>query len=123
MRRLPTKWHGLLDYLVSALVIALPFLAGWQGGARWCFVTLGFLGIGYSLVTDYEWGAVGLLPMPIHLTLDAVFGAAMLVLAATLELGAFAWASAVVGALALLLVLITERRPNASPHPIRPHMP
>lgn len=123
MRRLPTKWHGLLDYLVSALVIALPFLAGWQSGARWWFVALGCLGVGYSLITDYEWGAVRLLPMPMHLILDAAFGVAMLMLAATLDLGASAWAPAVIGGLALLLVVITERWPHSSPHTIRSTTP
>ncbi|MBB5046604.1 hypothetical protein HNR60_001352 [Rhodopseudomonas rhenobacensis] len=35
MRIVPTSLHGAIDYLVSALVIALPFLVDWQGAARW----------------------------------------------------------------------------------------
>jgi hypothetical protein len=71
-----TRLHGMLDYLVSALVIALPILVGWHG-ARWTFVALGCLGIIYCLLTDYERGAVLLLPMTLHLVLDAVSGIAM----------------------------------------------
>lgn len=123
MRRLPTTWHGLLDYLVSALVIALPFLAGWPANTLWYFIALGLFGIGYSLITDYEWGAVHLLPMPLHLTLDAVFGVAMLAFAVTLDLGAYRWAPGVVGVLALGLVVITERWPRSSPHTVRSNTP
>lgn len=123
MQIVPTRLHGLLDYLLSMLVIALPFVAGWHGVARWSFIALGGLGIAYSLMTDYEWGVVRVLPMPLHLALDAIFGAAMVVLAAVLDLRGYVWLVVAIGILAWVLVLITERRPGSPTPEIRGRAP
>ncbi|HEU0014224.1 MAG TPA: SPW repeat protein [Longimicrobium sp.] len=74
--RLPTRVHGMLDYALGALIAASPWLLGFaDGGAEtWVPVVVGLGGIGYSLFTDYELGAVRRLPMPVHLALDAVGG-------------------------------------------------
>ncbi len=37
----------------------------------------GLAGLGYGLITDYELGALGALPMPAHLALDAAKGLCM----------------------------------------------
>lgn len=76
MRFLSTKTHGMLDYLLGALLIALPWLLGFaRGGAEtWVPVLLGAGVLGYSLLTDYELGVVRRLPMPVHLWLDALGG-------------------------------------------------
>ena len=77
MRFLPTWVHGMLDYLVGALLIAVPWLLGFaRGGAEtWIPVLLGAGAIVYSLFTDYELGLVRRLSMPTHLGLDAGSGA------------------------------------------------
>jgi hypothetical protein len=74
--RLPTRVHGILDYLVAALLIALPWLAGFaRGGAEtWVPVGLGVLTLVYSALTDYETGLLRRLPMPTHLLLDGLAG-------------------------------------------------
>ncbi len=71
-----TKVHGILDYLVGILLIAAPWLFGFAdaGAAAWVPIILGVGLILYSLVTRYEWGVVGLIPMPVHLVLDAASG-------------------------------------------------
>lgn len=76
MRRIPTRIHGILDYLVGALFIAVPWLLGFErGGAETIvFVALGTGAMLYSLVTDYELGAVRLMPMRTHLMLDVGSG-------------------------------------------------
>lgn len=117
LRVIPTRFHGAIDYLVSVLVLALPFTAGEQGGLRWVFAAVGCAGIIYSLITDYEWGVVRLLPMPWHLALDVVFGAAMLALGIILWLSLLGVISAVIGIAALILAAITELRPRTA-HPI-----
>lgn len=72
-----TRFHGLLDY---ATVANLPILfralhAGpdtqrlADGGAGAVLI--------YSLLTDYERGAIRKIPMPAHLVLDAVLGATL----------------------------------------------
>lgn len=78
-RFLPTRIHGILDYLWSVLLAATPWLLphpqGAQGGAE-IWVPVGFAAGAavYSLLTDYELGVVRVLPMRVHLLLDVVGG-------------------------------------------------
>jgi hypothetical protein len=75
--RLPTRIHGMLDYLLGALLIASPWLFGFGedlGPARWVPVALGIGVLLYSLFTDYELGVVKKVQMPVHLFLDALGG-------------------------------------------------
>lgn len=77
MRFIPTRIHGVLDYLVGVLLIAAPYLFGFAtGGAKqWLPMILGIGAIGYSLLTRYELGLVPVISMPGHLWLDALSGA------------------------------------------------
>jgi hypothetical protein len=79
--RLPTRVHGILDYLLGALLIASPWLFGFaDGGAeQWVPVALGAGVLLYSVFTDYELGLVKKLQMPAHLFLDALGGLALAV--------------------------------------------
>ena len=72
MRFIPTRIHGMLDYLMGALLIVSPWLFGFnRGGAEtWIPIILGAGVIAYSLVTDYELSATRKLPMSTHLMLD-----------------------------------------------------
>lgn len=81
MRFIPTQIHGAMDYLMGLVLIAAPWLLGFaDGGAEtWIPVILGAGAILYSLMTDYELGAVRLIPMPVHLGLDAASGALLAV--------------------------------------------
>lgn len=76
MRFIPTRVHGIIDYLMGALLIAAPWIFGFnRGGAEtWVPVILGAGVILYSLFTDYELGAVRKLSMPAHLMMDVVGG-------------------------------------------------
>ena len=77
MRLIPTRVHGILDYVVGALLLVVPPIVSSPGsGARfWVPAALGAGAIVYALVTDYELGVARLLPMPAHLLLDALSGA------------------------------------------------
>jgi hypothetical protein len=77
MRIIPTRIHGMLDYAMGLLLIAAPWIFGFaDGGAlQWVPIILGAGAILYSLVTDYELGVARMLPMPVHLGLDAANGA------------------------------------------------
>ena len=74
--RLPTRIHGVLDYLIGALLVGAPWLFGFAaGGAEtWVPVAAGVLVVLYSLFTDYEMGAVRRIEMPVHLFMDAILG-------------------------------------------------
>ena len=77
MRFIPTRVHGLLDYLTAGVLIAAPLILGLRknGTQTWLPVALGVGTIGYSLLTDYELGLFKVIPMPAHLALDAANGA------------------------------------------------
>lgn len=111
MRFLPTRLHGILDYVVGLIVIALPIAFSLQGAALLALVGLGVLAIGYSLLTDYELGVVRFLRVRFHLALDFAFGVALLLtptifdLPSALHLPVYA-----IGVLAIVLAWITKIR-------------
>lgn len=73
---IPPRIHGMLDYLVGAFLIALPWLFGVDGGGGRTLIPI-LLGAGtilYSLFTDYEMGLVPRIPLPVHLGLDVAVG-------------------------------------------------
>ena len=77
MRFIPTQVHGVLDYLTAGVLIAAPSVLGFREHGMHTGLprALGVGTIGYSLLTDYELGLVKIIPMPMHLTLDAANGA------------------------------------------------
>ena len=77
MRIVSTKTHGVLDYLTGAALLAAPKALGLEDVAS-SARALKLAGSGataYSMLTDYELGVAKLLPMPVHLALDAASGA------------------------------------------------
>lgn len=76
MAILSTRTHGMLDYSMGVLLLVAPYLFGFANGgaAQWVPMVIGAGGILYSLLTRYELGAVRLIPMPVHLGLDAASG-------------------------------------------------
>jgi hypothetical protein len=121
MRIIPTRVHGVIDYLTGALLVAAPWLLGFADGsaAQWVPIILGAMVLVQSLVTDYKLGVARLLPMPAHLILDALNG---VVLAASPWLFGFAervWVPhVVIGLLEIVVSLLTikDREPAASGH-------
>ena len=115
MQVLSTRTHGVIDYVVSAFLIVAPYLFGFADGsaAQWVPMALGVAGIGYSLLTRYELGAVPLLPMPAHLGLDVLNG---VILASSPWVFGFAprvyLPHLVIGLMELAVVLMSERRPR-----------
>ena len=119
MRFIPTRIHGVLDYLVGALLIAGPWLFEFaRGGAEtWVPVVLGASAIFYSLFTDYEAGEVRSILMPTHLMLDLGSG---VFLAASPWLFGFAdyvWKPhVIVGLIEVGTALMTRRVPADGLH-------
>jgi len=77
MRFIPTRVHAVLDYVTAGVLIAAPAMLGLRknGMQTWLPMALGVGTIGYSVFTDYELGLCKIIPMPMHLTLDAANGA------------------------------------------------
>jgi len=111
MKIIDRKTHGYLDYLVGLLLIAAPFIFNfYEGGSEsWIPIILGAGTIVYSLITDYELGVVGMIPMKTHLTIDVVSG---IFLAASPWLFGFAdhifWPHLLVGIIEILVPLMTD---------------
>ena len=76
-----TKMHAMEDYAMGVLLIAAPYIFGFanHAAAQWVPTVVGVAILGASMLTRYELGVYGLIPMPMHLMLDA--GAAILLIA------------------------------------------
>lgn len=77
MTRMSTKTHGVLDLLTAGTLVALPRILGWGDRVTKTLTTLGIGSLGYSLLTNYEFGLMRVLPMRAHLAMDAASGAAL----------------------------------------------
>ena len=118
MRFIPTKVHGVLDYLVAIALIFAPLIFGFSDLGGPAVIIPVVLGIGlilYSLFTRYELGAFKLIGMPVHLVFDVV---ASLFLIASPFLFGFAdeapnaWVPhIVVGVAVIVVVLFSKPQP------------
>lgn len=121
LRFLPTRVHGVLDYLVGVALILAPNIfqfSGMGGPAVIVPRILGVVLIVYSVFTRYEWGLVKIIAMPYHLVVDLL---ASLFLAASPFIFGFVNNSPnvwlphlVVGIVVVLVVLVTQTQPGTS---------
>lgn len=115
MQFIPTRVHGVIDYLVAVLLIASPWLFDFSdGGAKtWIPVALG-IGIAlYSVLTDYELGLMRMIPMPIHLLLDVGGGIFLAVSPWLFGFSDEVWIPFVaIGVFDILAAALTERTPS-----------
>lgn len=78
MRIIPTRLHGLVDYLWGVSLIVLPFLLEIPRPAAWFLAGLGVFALIYSMSTDDELGFVRFLRIRFHLVLDGILGLTLL---------------------------------------------
>jgi len=115
MRFMTTRMHGIADYLVGIVLIIAPYLFGFADGsaAQWIPQILGVGAIAYSLLTDYELGAMRVIPMPVHLGIDFMSGLLLLV---SPWLFGFAdrvyWPHVIFGLIEIGASLTTQTRPH-----------
>jgi len=115
MRMIPTRVHGVLDYIVGIVLITAPWLFDFADGGvkQWVPVILGLGALLYSLMTNYELGVMRVIPMPVHLVLDAGSG---ILLAASPWLFGFAddiwWPHVVVGLFEIAAAMATHIHPS-----------
>ena len=110
--------HGVLDYLVGALLILLPWLAGFSdsGRATGVCIVLGVLTLAYSLLTDYPLGIFRVMPFSLHLGLDLVGGLLLLVSPYLLDFAdRVSWPHMFLGASELLVVALSPWRSVLKP--------
>jgi hypothetical protein len=115
MHFIPTKVHGLLDYLYGIALIILPYLFtgemfGWE---EMLLIIIGAGVILMSICTDYEWGAFKLLSMRTHLILDLVIGIFFIVspwLFGFVDQGY--WPYLIFGLIAIVASLVSQTKPS-----------
>ena len=116
LRFVPTLVHGIADYLVAVIVIALPFIYRWPSDAAWPVLGLGGAVLLYSLMTDYELGALRYLSMGVHLFLDLLFAAAILAVAWLVGVPTEErWPLYAIGLASLVLLATTRLRARGEP--------
>jgi hypothetical protein len=74
MRLIPTRIHGLLDYVTAVGMLLAPRALPLGKRTSRLLTAMGALTLVYSLVTRYELGAFKVLPMKGHLVLDGSSG-------------------------------------------------
>ena len=78
MKPITTKAHGVLDYAAVVVVFVLPRLLHWSAGLTQFMTWMAAGALLYTLLTRFELGAIKVLPVPAHLVLDFLVGAAFL---------------------------------------------
>jgi hypothetical protein len=75
-----TKLHAVLDYLVGILLIAAPWLFHFSHvmPATVLIASMGIVTLCYSLLTDYEFSFLPMIPFTTHLVIDFVSGLLLL---------------------------------------------
>lgn len=120
MHTLPTRFHGVVDYLGGAVMAASPWLLGFARGEAetWIPVFLGLWSMAYSFLTDYELGAVPRLAVPGHLRFDLLSGLALAASPWILSFARHVWVPHLVLGLAqAATALLTHPMPAPPPPP------
>lgn len=77
MKRIPTKIHGILDYASAVALLILPRMIRMNKQVTNLLTGVGIATAAYSMLTDYELGVKRVIPMKVHLALDAAQGLAL----------------------------------------------
>ena len=73
---IPSSVHGFFDYFIGLGALAAPWMFGFAhiAPARLVVQLQGATVLSYSLLTNYEWGVVRILPFRTHLLFDFLGG-------------------------------------------------
>jgi hypothetical protein len=73
---IPLRAHNVLDYVIAALLVVSPWVFGFSdvNAARNLFLVGGIALACYSLLTNYYYSALRIIPLGVHMTLDALMG-------------------------------------------------
>src|SRR3954463_4133666 len=113
MKIINTRLHGILDY-TSALILLLPWITGYYETSKdsLVFTLLGAGTIVFSIITDYEFGLIKILPMKVHLVLDTLSALFLIVMPwiFTVTNYQYHWPT-LLGVLELLVVIMSTSQP------------
>ena len=114
-RIIPTWLYGVKDYLAIAILLAGPWIFGFDDNkaATYVFVGVGIVGLLHTILTKFELGLFKVLPMHMHLMMDA--GAGLFLIASP---WLFGFADRVyiphvaMGVMELIVVMFAHRYPR-----------
>jgi hypothetical protein len=68
--------HNIVDYVLGVVLVFSPYVFGFSDlyAAKNVFLVLGFGLLGYSLITQYKYSVLKILPLGPHMALDVVLG-------------------------------------------------
>ncbi len=110
---IPTRVHGVMDYVMGALIIAAPWAFGFSHieAAKWTTLSAGSSALLYSLCTNYEMGAFKLLSMNAHLVIDLLSGLLMMASPWIFGFADEMWLPhVVIGAIEIVTALMTQTK-------------
>lgn len=121
MRFIPTRTHGMFDYVIGAILIAAPTILKLNLGSpeSWVLIALGIVTITNSLMTDYEFGVVKFIPMPAHLVLDIVTGLVLVTSPWLFGFSQSAWIPHMIIGLVATIGSVTTRAQPETIHALR----
>jgi len=121
IRFLTPTLHGVVDYIAAAALLTLPFVLGLGTSsplAKWLAVGTGLAVIVTSLLTDYKYGAVRVLPFKGHLAIDAAVATGFTLAPALLGFtGLDAWFYWVNAVAVFAVVALSEPGESSEPSP------
>jgi pimeloyl-ACP methyl ester carboxylesterase len=82
-RPLPPRAHAALDVVTTLALLTVPWTRPWGPRTRVLLASSGALGLADTLLTDHPAGLLRVLPLPVHLNLEALAGLQLLTAAAT----------------------------------------
>ena len=115
MRFISTRVHGILDYLVGALLVISPWLFNFDnGGAEtWVPVIVGIVLLIQALMTNFELGVFRTISMATHLRMDFIIGIFLAASPWIFDFDEYIWEPHVIfGLMSLAASLMTRTVPD-----------
>ncbi len=115
MRIIPTRIHGILDYLVGIILIASPWVFDFDnGGAEtWVPVIVGVMVLLQTIMTNFEVGFIRKIPMATHLRMDFFIGLFLIASPWIFDFDEQVWEPHVIfGVFSILASLMTRTTPD-----------
>lgn len=108
-----TRLHGILDYM-SGFILILPWIVCYyeKNNDTWILASVGALTVIMSLITDYEFGLIKVIPMKIHLVIDVLTALFLIILPFAFPLYHYAlyW-PVLLGCGELIIILLSSSKP------------
>jgi hypothetical protein len=114
MIKIPTRLHGALDIVLGLALLIASFVSGAPTDPQHLVLLVaGAALILSALVTDFEWGFIRRLQIPVHLWIDAVIGTLLVISPWVLGFDRLMWVPHVsAGLLLMLIAFFTDTIPQ-----------